>query len=253
METILLETKGPVAWVWLNQARRLNAINETTLAELRQAFEELDRDETAKAIVLAGRGLVFCAGFDIRWMVGLDVATIAAELAGVEAVYDTIEACAKPVIAAVHGPAMGGGLLLALVADFCLASEQASFGAPEVKIGIFPSLGLIPRLERVVGVGAAKRIVLTGDPVDAPAALAMGLVDRLVPGGELHAAAQTLAEQLAALPAQAVQLAKAAFAAARGPDYAGWEREQFAACWARPEREAAMRAFLQASRNPGGG
>lgn len=253
METILLETQGPVAWVWLNQARRLNAINETTLAELRQAFEKLDRDETTRAIVLAGRGPVFSAGFDVGWMVGLDVETIARELAGVEAVYDAIEACAKPVIAAVHGPAMGGGLLLILVADFCLASEQASFGAPEVKIGIFPSLGLIPRLERVVGVGAAKHIVLTGDPVDASAALTMGLVDRVVSGEALYAAAQDLAEQLATLPAHAVQLAKAAFAAARGPDYTGWERAQFAACWARPEREAAMRAFFEARRSPGGG
>jgi enoyl-CoA hydratase/carnithine racemase len=253
METILLETKGPVAWVWLNQARRLNAINETTLAELRQAFEKLDRDETTRAIVLAGRGPVFSAGFDVGWMVGLGAETIARELAGVEAMYDTIEACAKPVIAAVHGPAMGGGLLLVLVADFCLASEQASFAAPEVKIGIFPNLGLIPRLERIVGVSAAKRIVLTGDPVDAPVALTMGLVDRVVSGETLHAAAQALAEQLAALPAHAVQLAKAAFAAARGPDYTGWERVQFAACWARPEREAAMRAFLQARRIPRGG
>jgi enoyl-CoA hydratase/carnithine racemase len=253
METILLETKGPVVWVWLNQARRLNAINETTLAELRQVFKELDQDETAKAIVLAGRGPVFSAGFDVGWMVGLGAETITGELAGVEAVYDTIEACAKPVIAAVHGPAMGGGLLLVLVADFCLASEQASFGAPEVKIGIFPNLGLIPRLERVVGVGAAKRIVLTGDPVDASTALTMGLVDRVVCGEELHSAAQALAEQLAALPARAVQVAKAAFAAARGPDYTEWERVEFAACWAQPEREAAMRAFLQARRIPRGG
>jgi enoyl-CoA hydratase/carnithine racemase len=253
METILLETKGPVVWVWLNQARRLNAINETTLAELRQAFKKLDRDETARAIVLAARGPVYSAGFDVGWMVSLDAETIAHELANVEAVYDSIEACAKPIIAAVQGPAMGGGLLLALVADFCLASEQASFGAPEVKIGIFPNLGLIPRLERVVGLSAAKRIVLTGDPVDAFTARTMRLVDRVVDGEELHAAAQALAEQLAALPAHAVQLAKAAFAAARGPDYTGWERVQFAACWARPEREAAMRAFLQARRNPRGG
>jgi enoyl-CoA hydratase len=248
-----LETKGPVVWVWLNRVRRLNAIDDTTLAELRQAFEKLDRDEATRAVVLAGRGPVFSAGFDVGWMVGLDTDTIAHELVGVEAVYDIVEACAKPVIAAVHGPAMGGGLLLALVADFRLASEQASFGAPEVKIGIFPNLGLIPRLERVVGLGAAKRIVLTGDPVDAPTALTMGLVDRVVRGEELHAAAQSFAEQLAALPAHAVQLAKAAFAAARGPDYTGWERVQFAACWARPEREAAMRAFLQARRIPTGG
>lgn len=246
METILLETKGPVAWVWLNQRRRLNAINETTLAELHHTFETLDRDETTRAIVLAGRGLVFCAGFDVAWMASQDADTVGRELAGVEAVFDTIEACSKPVIAAVQGAAMGGGLLLALVVDFRLASEQASFGAPEVKIGIFPNLRLIPRLERVVGLRAAKRLVLTGDPVDADAALAMGLVERLLPAEALHTEAQALAEYLAGLPSYAVQAAKVAFAASHRPGFVAWEREQFVACWAQPEREAMMKLFLKA-------
>jgi enoyl-CoA hydratase len=82
-------------------------------------------------------------------------------------VVDSIESCAKPLIAAVNGVAMGGGLLLSLVADIRLASEQASFGVPEVRIGIFPGLSLVPRLERFVGLGAAKRLVLTGEPMDA--------------------------------------------------------------------------------------
>jgi enoyl-CoA hydratase/carnithine racemase len=171
--------------------------------------------------------------------------TVSRELAGVEAVYDTVESCPRPVIAAVHGAVMGGGLLLALVADFRLASEQASLGAPEVKIGIFPNLRLIPRLERVVGLGAAKRIVLTGEPVAAAEALRIGLVDWLVPGDMFRAKAQELAEHLATLPAHALQAAKAAFAATQQADYATWERAEFAACWARPEREAAMRMFLQ--------
>jgi enoyl-CoA hydratase/carnithine racemase len=243
METIVLETRGPVAWVWLNQPRRLNALNETTLAELRQAFEQADQDETVRAVVLAARGFAFCAGFDVGWMAGLEAETVAREIGGVEAVYDAVESCTRPVIAAVHGAAAGGGLLLALVADLRLASEQASFSVPEVKIGIFPSLGLVPRLERVVGLGAAKRLVLTGDAVNATEALAMGLVERVLPGESLYPEAQALAEHLAGLPAVATQVAKAAFAAARRPAYTEWEREQFAACWARPEREAAMRAF----------
>jgi enoyl-CoA hydratase/carnithine racemase len=248
METIQLERKGPVAWVWLDQPRRLNAIDETTLAELRQTFEVLDGDGEVGAVVLAARGLAFSAGFDIAWMAGQDAGTIGRELPGVEAVYDTIEDCAKPVVAAVQGAAMGGGLLLTLVADVCLAAEEASFGAPEVKIGIFPNLRLIPRLERVVGLRAARRLVLIGDPVGAAEALSMGLVDRVLPADRLHAEAQALAEQLAALPRMAVQTAKAAFAAARGPDYAAWERAMFTACWAQPEREAFMQAFLQARR-----
>lgn len=244
METLLLETKGPVAWIWLNRPRRLNAINETMLAELRQTFEALAADETIRAIVLAGRGTAFSAGFDVVWLAGVQSETVARELASVEEVYDICEACPKPVVVAVHGPAMGGGLLLTLIADFCLASEEASFGTPEVKIGIFPNLRLIPRLERVVGLRAAKRLVLTGDPLDATGALSVGLVDRLVPAETLHDETQSLAEQLAALPPQATQAAKAAFAAARAPGFVEWERAQFAACWAQPEREMAMQAFL---------
>ena len=245
METIQLEKNGPVAWVWLNRPRRLNALDQTSLAELRQTFESLDKDEATKAVVLAGRGLAFSAGFDVAWMAGLDAKTVARELADVQAVYDTIESSSKPIIAAVHGAAMGGGLLLALVADLRLASERASFGAPEVKIGIFPPLGLAPRLERLVGLGAAKRMVLTGEPISAAEAERMGLVERIVPSDALREQARALAGQLSALPPTAVQFAKAAFAAARRPGYAGWETASFAACWALPERESAMRAFLQ--------
>ena len=244
MQTLLLETKGPVAWIWLNQSRRLNAINQTTLTELRETFEALGKD-TTRAIVLAAHGPVFSAGFDVSWMARQDAEAVARELADVEAVYNTIEACSKPVIAAIQGPAMGGGLLLALVADFRLASEEASFGAPEVKIGIFPNLGLIPRLERIVGLGAAKHMVLTGDPVSAAEASRIGLVEQVLSPETLHPKAQCLAEQLAALPAYAVQVAKGAFAAAQGTDFVSWERAKFVACWARPEREAAMQAFLQ--------
>jgi enoyl-CoA hydratase/carnithine racemase len=245
METLLLEHKGPVAWVWLNRPNRLNVINETMLAELRQTFELLDGDEETKAVVVAAHGPVFSAGFDITWMASRDAEAAFQGLAAAEAVYDTIEACTRPVIAAVQGPAMGGGLLLCLVADFCLAAEGATFGAPEVKIGIFPNLKLIPRLERLVGLRAAKQLVLGGEPADAALALSWGLVNRVLPSDRLHAGAQALAEQLAALPATALQISKAAFAASRGPDYAAWERASFTACWSRPEREAAMRAFLQ--------
>jgi enoyl-CoA hydratase len=244
METLLLERKGPVAWVWLNRRRQLNAINDTTLAELHQTFEALGQDESVRAIILAARGFVFSVGFEVAWMAGHDTETVAGGLPGVEAVYDAIEACAKPVIAVVQGAAMGGGLLLTLVADFCLAAESANFGAPEVKLGIFPNLRLVPRLERAVGPRAAKRMVICGDPVNAGEALALGLVDRVLPAERLQTEARVLAEQLAGLPPAAVQAAKLAFVASQGTDFVTWEREQFAACWAEPEREAAMQAFL---------
>jgi enoyl-CoA hydratase/carnithine racemase len=247
METVQVESKGTVTWVWLNRPRRLNAMNPTMFDELQQTFEVLENDDTVRAIVLGGRGPAFSAGFDVSWMIGLGTETVARDIGNVRQLYDRIETCNKPLIAVVNGPAMGGGLLLVLVADFCLASEQASFGAPEVRIGIFPPLDLIPRLERRVGLGAAKRMVLTGDPLDAAAAQRIGLVYHILPVDELQEEAQTLASQLAALPPRGVQLAKAAFAAARRDGYPEWETAQFAACWASSEREVMMRAFLEAT------
>ena len=248
METLVLEIEGPVAWVWLNRPHRLNAIDQTTLLELRRVFEDLDEDETVRAIVLTGRGRSFSAGFDVSWMAGMTAEAAARDFEVARAVYDTIESCAKPLIAAVNGAAMGGGLLLSLVADIRLASTQASFGAPEVRIGIFPGLALVPRLERLVGLGAAKRLVLTGEPMDAAGAQRAGLVDRVVPPEALSEEAQSLAERLAALPPTALRLSKAVFAAARRADYVQWETAQLAACWSSSEREKAMRAFLEKGR-----
>lgn len=246
METLALETRDAVAWVWLNRPQRLNTIDPTMFDELRQTFEALDGDDAIKAVVLAGRGEAFSAGFDVSWMVGLTPETVAADIGEVRALYDLIEGCAKPLVVAVHGPAVGGALLLVLVADLVLASEEAGFGAPEVKLGFFPPLDLVPRLERRVGLGAAKHIVLTGELIDATEAHRIGLVEQVVPEEALYEQAQELAERLAALPSSGVQLAKQAFAAARREDYGAWEADHIAACWASQERQAAMDAFLEA-------
>jgi enoyl-CoA hydratase/carnithine racemase len=242
METLELERQGALAWVWLNRPRRLNAMNPLMFEELRGVFQDLDDDESVRAIVLAGRGPVFSAGFDVSWMVDLTAEEVARDIDQVRAVYDAIEACAKPLIVAARGLALGGGLLLALVADLVLASEGTSFGVPEVKLGFFPPLDMAPRLERLVGLGAAKRIVLTGEPFDAAEAQRIGLVGRVVHDEDLYEQAGALAKGLAALPPTGVQLAKSAFVP-RG-DYRAWETAQVGVCWASPERKAMMDAFL---------
>jgi enoyl-CoA hydratase/carnithine racemase len=222
----------------------MNAIDDTMLSELHSAFEKLGRSDAIKAVVLAGHGRAFSAGFDLGWLVDLEAKTIEEGMDGTSALFEVVQSCAQPLIAAVHGAAMGAGLLLALAADIRLASEAASFAAPEVKIGLFPALALVPRLERTVGLSAAKRLLLTGDSISGREAERIGLVDSILPADGLHAETQAFAERLASLPPTAVQLTKAAFAAVRRPGYAEWENEQFATCWRLPEREAAMRAFL---------
>lgn len=246
METLELERNGRVAWVRLDRPKRLNALDETALTEIRETFDSLSGDKSVRAVVLAANGPVFSAGFDVRWMADLDAETVRDGLSTARAVYDAVESCAKPVIAAIQGPAIGGGLLLALTADFRLASETASFGAPEVMIGIFPSLDLIPRLERVVGLNASKRMVLTGETISATDAERIGLVESVTESDALLGEADALARRLAALPPDGVQAAKEAFAAAHRPGYEPWETEAFARCWSSPDREAAMRAFLKA-------
>ncbi len=245
METLQLDTRGPVTWVWLNRPERLNSLDSDALTELCDTFEALSSDDTVRAVVLAARGPIFSAGFDVQWMAGLDAETVRRELAGIRRVYDTVESCTKPVIAAIHGPAVGGGFLLMLTTDIRLASDRASFAAPEVRIGIFPSLDLVPRLERIVGLGMAKRMVLTGETMPVSEAERAGLVQHIVPAGSLYEEAGALGEQLAALPPGGVQAAKEAFAASRRPGHAEWEIEAFAACFASPDREAAMQAFLE--------
>jgi enoyl-CoA hydratase/carnithine racemase len=245
MKHLQIERQGAVVRVWLNRQQALNAINRTMLAELRQTFENLAADEEVRAVILSGRRFAFSSGFDVAWMAGLDSETVGRELGSIRALYDVIETFPRPLVAAVNGVAMGGGLLLALVADLRIASERAQFGVPEVKIGIFPSLSLVPRLERLIGLGPAKRLVLTGDPVGAEEALRIGLVDRVVPARALQTEAQALAEKLASLPPAAVRLSKAAFAAAHDVSYTDWEMEHFVRCWDTPERSKAMHAFLQ--------
>src|SRR5215213_2507882 len=171
MDIIQVEQRGTVAWVWLNRPDRLNALDQQMITALHTAFNTFAENDTVRTIVLAGRGRAFCAGFDIEWMSERTPEMVRVDRAALREVYDAIERCPQPLISTVHGDAMGGGLILTLVSDFVLACEAARFAVPEVKIGVFPSLRLIPRLERLVGLRAAKQLALTGQPIDAYTAL----------------------------------------------------------------------------------
>lgn len=249
MQRLQVKRTSSVAHLRLNRSEKLNAIDQIMLSELSEAFETFAADRAVKAIVLSGAGKAFSAGFDVAWMAGLPLETVVAEVNGVCAIYDGIAACTKPVIAAINGPALGGGLLLALTADLRVAAAGASFGVPEVKIGIFPNLGFLPRLTRIVGEGSAKQLVYLGEPVSAAEAHRLGLVQQLVQELDAVPAAMALAERLASLPAPALRAAKAAFAAVGQGDFPAVESSLFAECWASPEREAAMRRFTSRERN----
>lgn len=248
MEMVQVERRGAVTWVWLNRPEKLNALNLPVLNELHRIFTAFADDRETRAVVLAGRGRAFCAGFDVKWMADRTPESMRDDRPYLRDIYAAIERCPQPVISTVHGDAMGGGLILTMVSDIVLASHSARFGVPEVKIGIFPSLLLIPRLERLIGLRAAQHLSLTGQPIGAERALDLGLVTRLFAEDVLHDEAQHLADELAALPMTAVQTIKASFTAHLQPGYADWETEHAVKCWAAPERDAAMQAFLNRRR-----
>ena len=197
MENLILEKNDGLAVVTINREDKLNALNGATLAELRETFTELRDDTATGAVILTGAGKKsFVAGADINELAqrtpinGKEFAVRGQEL------FDLIENLGKPVIAAVNGFALGGGLELAMACTFRIASENASVGQPEVLLGVIPGYAGTQRLPRLVGKGRAMEMILTGDRVSAADAAAMGLVNRVVPQDELLPTCEKLARTI---------------------------------------------------------
>jgi enoyl-CoA hydratase len=198
-ESLLLEQKDGVAVVTVNRPKKLNALNTQTIGELDAVFATLASDENVKGVVLTGSGeKAFVAGADIAELAGLDAEAGRALSARGHRVFDRIEWLGKPVVAAVNGFALGGGCELALACHVRLASENASLGTPEVKLGLICGYGGTQRLPRLVGRGAALEILLTGGQVDAAEALRLGLVNRVVPLERLLPEAEALVRKMIA-------------------------------------------------------
>jgi enoyl-CoA hydratase len=198
-ETIRVEKRGAVATVVLDRPKVLNALNAATFAELEAAFEELGADDDVRVVLLTGAGeRAFAAGADIRELDAVGAGEGEAFALRGQAVFRKIETLGKPVIACVRGFALGGGCELAMACTLRLAAEDAKFGQPEVKLGVSPGYGGSQRLPRLVGRGAALKMLLTGAVIDALEALRIGLVDEVVPAAELMTRAEALAEEIAA-------------------------------------------------------
>ncbi|NML44033.1 enoyl-CoA hydratase [Ramlibacter sp. G-1-2-2] len=210
MEGILLEERPApgVALLRLHRPAVLNALNLALRRRLAEAFTRLDADAEVRVIVLAGSERAFCAGADLQEYVDAGPIEIADRNMG--ALWDAIARCSKPVIAAVRGHALGGGCELAMHADILLAGEGARFGQPEVLIGLMPGGGATQRLVRAVGKFRAMRLLMSGEPFTAEAALQMGLASEVVPDAEVEVRAIQLAAQLAKGPQHALRFIKQA-------------------------------------------
>jgi enoyl-CoA hydratase len=211
-QTIAVTARGRVAVLTLERPDAMNAISMQMRAELRRALEGLQQDAAIGAVVLTGSGAkAFSAGMDLREFARTTADTPIAEVKRMRvAASEGIAAFDKPILAAVNGLAMGGGVELALQCDMVFAAEQATFAFSEVKRGLMPGNGGTQRLSRRIGKARALELILTGRSVAAPEALAIGLVDYVVPGAELMDRAVGLAEQMAANAPLAVRGAKAA-------------------------------------------
>jgi enoyl-CoA hydratase len=196
---IQIEKRAAVAVVTLDRPRVLNALDAATFTELDAAFEELAADSTVRVVLLTGAGeRAFAAGADIRELAAADAGAGKAFSLRGQAVFRKIETLGKPVIACVRGFALGGGCELAMACTLRIAADDAKFGQPEVKLGVIPGYGGSQRLPRLVGRGAALKLLLTGAIIDATEALRIGLVDEVVPSAELMRRAETLADEVAA-------------------------------------------------------
>jgi enoyl-CoA hydratase len=197
-DNLLLERDGAVAILTINRPKVLNALNTATIEDLRRAILELKADGGIRVAILTGAGdKSFVAGADINEL-AVQTPTSGREhaLAG-QHVFDLIENMGKPVIAAINGFALGGGCELAMACTLRLAADTARLGQPEVSLGLIPGYAGTQRLPRLVGKGRAMEMILTGAPVSADEAYRIGLVNRVVPAGDLLAEAKKLATQLA--------------------------------------------------------
>ncbi len=249
LKNLLVEIADGTAVVTINRPKALNALNEETLRELQCAFVGLAEDTNVQVIIITGSGeKAFVAGADISAMQPLD-ALQAREFAKLgHEVMRSIEACPKPVIAAVNGFALGGGCELALGCDIRIAAENARFGQPEVNLGVIPGFGGTQRLARLVGKGLAMEIILTGDMLDAAEAHRIGLANKVIAQAELLDTAKAMAAKIASKGPLAVKLAKEAIRNGLEMDLDKanqYEAELFGLCFASEEQKEGMQAFLE--------
>jgi enoyl-CoA hydratase/carnithine racemase len=251
-ETILVETRAAAAWLTLNRPQKRNAIDSACLRELRDALARAREDAAVRAIVIRGAGgRAFSAGADIGEMAALADGgrdRLAAYMELWLGLLTDIETLPKPVLASVQGYALAGGTELALACDFVLCAEDARFGLTEIAIGVIPGAGAGVRLTRAMGRSKAKEILMLGDLVSGPEAVACGLANRCVSQDALAAETEDWVARLAARPPLALAAAKACVnEGAEAPlDRAlAFELEAFLALFGSEDQKEGMRAFLE--------
>ena len=248
-KTLIYEKKDTIGVLTINRPEKLNALSNELIDELAQFLDEMENDEELRILVITGAGeKAFVAGADIQELVDRDALLGRKVSRTRQEIFSRIENLPIPVIAAVNGYALGGGLELALACSIRICSDRAQFGAPEVKLGIIPGDGGTQRLPRLVGLGRAMEIVLTGDFIDAQEAYRIGLVNQVISHDELMEKAMALAQKIAKRPPLAVRYAKEAVNRSQeGDAISGYALESYlhALTCTTEDKKEGVKAFLE--------
>jgi enoyl-CoA hydratase/carnithine racemase len=207
---VKLDVMDDIATITMFRPEAMNALNEKVLSELKEIVSRLSEDTSVRVVIITGEGPAFIAGADIKTMLKADRESAEEYTRFGQGVMDDIEGIGKPVIAAINGYALGGGLEVALACDIRIASTEAQMGFPEVGLGIFPGFGGTQRTTRLIGKGKACELIFTGDHISAEEAFDIGLINRVVPAKALMGEARKLAQRIASRGPIAVGLAKKA-------------------------------------------
>ena len=246
-EFVRLEVADGVGTIRLDRPK-MNALNAQVQEEIREIAAEATARDDVKAVVIYGGERLFAAGADVKEMADMSYTDMIKRSSGLTTAFTSVARIPKPVVAAITGYALGGGCELALCADIRIAADDATLGQPEILLGIIPGAGGTQRLSRLVGPSRAKDIIFSGRFVKAEEALAIGLVDRLVPSADVYTEAVAWASQFANAATYAVRAAKEAIDRGLEVDLETGleiERQQFAALFATEDRTIGMGSFVE--------
>ena len=250
---LLYQKEDGIGLVTINRPKLLNLLDSQVFAEALKLFQEIEDDPEVGVVILTGSGQkAFIAGVDVSGMKDNNSVEIEAFVSIARKTGDRIFTLSKPVIAAVNGFALGGGWEMVMNCDLIIASQNAKFGNPEISLGIVPGGGAMQKLARTVGLARAKELVYTGDIIDADRALAMGLINKVVPLESLMTEAKALAKKLLSKSGVALSFAKKAINSGTAMSLeAGIDLDEtfFARCFDTEDQKEGMSAFLE-KRNP---
>ncbi|MCR4441476.1 MAG: enoyl-CoA hydratase-related protein [Peptococcaceae bacterium] len=248
----IIVVKGPSAVISLNRPRQMNALDKKTLQELKAAVEELEQDRSVVAVLLTAEGdRAFCAGADLKERSSLSVPETKEVRRLLVDCFSKISRFTKPAVAAVNGPALGGGFELAMCCDFIIASENAVFGLPEVGLAIIPGGGGTVNLPRMVGINKAKELIFTGRRIDAREAYEIGLVSRIFPAEGFYEKSLEFMEEIAKNGPVALQQAKKSVNLGSALDINTafeLEAECYNTCLNTEDRKEGLKAFMEKRR-----